>query len=212
MDTIELGASKREVLGKRVKALRRQGITPVHVFGHGIKSLALQCDTRTLESVLAEAGRTGLISLRVDGEKRQRTVVAREVGRDWRKGGLLHVDLYQVRMAEKMRVEVPIVLVGEAPVLKSSQNTLDHELDQLAVECLPTKIPHAVEVDVSSLTDVDQVVRVKDVALGEDVVVLNDPELVLVKVITRRAEKAREEVTEAEEAAAPSEQTGPDEG
>ncbi|MCJ7669329.1 MAG: 50S ribosomal protein L25, partial [Dehalococcoidia bacterium] len=86
MDKIELKVTNREILGKKVKHLRRQGITPVHLFGHGIESLALQCDTGELERVLGQAGQTRLISLKLAKEKKPRTAVVREFDRDWRKG------------------------------------------------------------------------------------------------------------------------------
>ncbi|HJX69024.1 MAG TPA: 50S ribosomal protein L25, partial [Dehalococcoidia bacterium] len=109
MDKIELKVANREILGKKVKHLRRQGITPVHVFGHGIESLALQCDTKELERVLGQAGQTRLVNLKLAREKKPRTVVVREFDRDWRRGELVHVDFYQVRMEEKIRLEIPVV-------------------------------------------------------------------------------------------------------
>jgi len=215
MDRIELAVTNREILGKKVKHLRRQGITPVHLFGHGVQSLALQCDTDKVERVLAQAGRTGLINLKLDEEKEPRTVVIREFDRDWRKGKLLHVDFYQVKMAEKIKLEVPIVLAGEAPALRSKDNMLEHELDTLTIECFPAKIPAGMEVDIGSLTEPEQAIRVKDIDLDEDITVLNDPELVVVKIGWRTVEKVEEEVVEvAEEAveapkeAAPSEEEG----
>jgi large subunit ribosomal protein L25 len=194
MDKIELKVTNREILGKKVKHLRRQGITPVHVFGHGIESLALQCDTGELERVLAQAGHTGLIGLKLAEEKKPRTVVVREFDRDWRRGKLLHVDFYQIKMEEKIRLEIPVVLVGAAPALKSKDNMLEHELGTLTVECLPAKIPASVEVDISSFTEPGQAIRVKDIALGEDITVLNDLELVVVKISFRPVEKVAEEV------------------
>lgn len=204
-------ATNRDILGKRVKHLRRQGITPVHLFGHGIKSLALQCDNRELEGVLGHAGQTALISLKVDHEKKPRTVVVREFDRDWRKGQLLHVDFYQVRMTEKLKLEVPIVLVGEAPALKSKASMLEHELETLTVECLPGKIPANIEVDVGSLTEPDQAIRVKDLVVDKDIAVLNDPELVVVKIGWHHVEKLEEEAVgaAAEVAGAPA-QAAPD--
>jgi large subunit ribosomal protein L25 len=196
MDKIELKVANREILGKKVKHLRRQGITPVHLFGHSIESLALQCDTGQLERVLAQAGLTGLISLKLDEEKKPRTVVVREFDRDWRRGKLLHVDFYQVRMEEKIKLEVPVVLIGEAPALKFKDNMLEHELETLTVECLPAKIPASVEVDISSFTEAGQAIRVKDVALDKDIAVLNDPELVVVKISFRPVEKVEEVVVE----------------
>jgi large subunit ribosomal protein L25 len=196
MDKIELTVTNREILGKKVRHLRRGGITPVHLFGHGIKSLALQCETDELERVLGEAGHTGLVSLTVDHEKRPRSVVIREFNRDWRKGKLLHVDLYQVRMGEKIKVDVPVSLVGEAPALESKAHMLEHELETLNVECLPAKIPSSIEVDISSLNEPDQTIRVKDVPVDEDITILNDPDLVVVKISYRHVEKIEEEVAE----------------
>jgi len=196
MDRIELKVTKREILGKKVKHLRRQGITPVHVFGHGIESLALQCDTSELERVLTRAGHTGLVNLKLDSEKKPRTVVIREFSRDWRGGRLLHVDFYQVKMGEKIRLEVPVVLLGEAPALKSKANMLEHELETLTVECLPGKIPPHLEVDISGLTEAGQAIRVKDIPVDKDINVLNDPELVVVKISFRPAEKLEEVVVE----------------
>ena len=196
MDKIELKVANREVLGKKVKHLRRQGITPVHVFGHGIESLALQCDTKELEQILSQAGQTRLITLKLAKEKKPRTVVVREFDRDWRRGQLIHVDFYQVKMEEKIRLEIPVVLVGEAPALKSKTNMLAHELGTLTVECLPAKIPNSLEVDINSLTEPDQSIRVKDVTLGEGITVLNNPELVVVKISLRPVEKVEEKVVE----------------
>jgi len=196
MDKIELKVAKREILGKKVKHLRRQGITPVHLFGHGIESLALQCDTGELERVLGQAGQTRLISLKLAKEKKPRTAVVREFDRDWRKRQLLHVDFYQVKMEEKIKLEVPIVLIGEAPALKSKTNMLEHELGTLTVECLPAKIPTGIEVDISSLAEPDQAIRVKDVPLDKDITVLNNPELVVVKISFRPVEKVEEKVEE----------------
>ncbi|MGA2671160.1 MAG: 50S ribosomal protein L25 [Dehalococcoidia bacterium] len=196
MDKIELKVANREVLGKKVKHLRRQSITPVHVFGHGIESLALQCDTRELEQILSQAGQTRLITLKLAKEKKPRTVVVREFDRDWRRGELVHVDFYQVKMEEKIRLEVPVVLVGEAPALKSKTNMLEHALGTLTVECLPAKIPNSLEVDINSLTEPDQSIRVKDVTLGEGITVLNNPELVVVKISLRPVEKVEEKIEE----------------
>lgn len=196
MDKIELKVANREVLGKKVKYLRRRGITPVHIFGHGIESLALQCDTKELERVLNQAGQTRLINLKLGKEKRPRTVVVREFDRDWRRGELVHVDFYQVKMEEKLRLEIPVVLVGEAPALKAKTSMLEHQLGTLTIECLPAKIPNSIEVDISSLAELDQAIRVKDVTLDKDITVLNNPDLVVAKISSRPVEKVEEKVVE----------------
>jgi large subunit ribosomal protein L25 len=196
MDRIELKVASREILGKRVKHLRHQGVTPVHVFGHGIESLALQCDTKELERVLSRAGQTRLIDLKLAKEKKPRTVVVREFDRDWRRGELVHVDFYQVKMEEKIRLEIPVVLIGEAPALKAKTNMLDHALGTLTVECLPAKIPGSIEVDISYLAELDQAIRVKDITLDKAITVLNNPDLVVAKISVRPVEKVEEKVVE----------------
>lgn len=199
MDQIELNTAKREILGKKVRFLRRQGITPVHLIGHGIESKALQCDTARLQWVLAEAGKTQLIDLKLDNEKKPRTVVVREVQVEPRTGESLHVDFYQVKMAEKVKVEIPVVLVGEAPALKSKESMLVQELSTLSVECLPAKIPASVEVDLASLIETEQVVRVEDIEVDKEISVLNDPAVLVVRITLRHVEKIEEPMV-AEEA------------
>lgn len=198
MDQLELEINNRNIQGKKVRLLRRQGITPVHVFGHGITSLGLQSNTAKLQRILAQAGETSLISLKIVNEKISRPVLVREVQREPITGELLHVDFYQVQMGEKVEVDIPIVFVGEAPALKMRENTLMHEIDVLTVECLPAKIPSVIEVNVNSLTEPEQTIRVKDIDLGPDVTILTNPEQVLAKVVSQPAEKVIAEEVKAE--------------
>ncbi len=193
MKQTELLATTREILGKKVRFLRRQGITPVHLFGHNVESVALQCDTARLKRVLTQTGRTRLISLKVDEAKKPRNVVIREVQRAPATRELLHVDFYQVSMAEKIRVEVPIVSIGEAPALKSKENFLIQELNSLSVECLPGEIPNRVDIDLTALTEVGQAIHVKDIILDKASTILINQEQLVVKIGARRIEKLVEE-------------------
>lgn len=186
---MELLAHKREVLGKKVRFLRRQGITPVHLFGHNAETMPLQCDTAQLQHVLVRTGKTRLISLILDKEKKPRNVMVREVQREPRTDELLHVDFYQVSMEEKVRVEVPIVLVGEAPALRLKENFLAQDLNSLTVECLPDRIPNRIELDLSPLTETGQAIHVKDITLGDEITVLNNPEQLVAKISIRYVEK-----------------------
>ena len=196
---MDLTAHTREIRGKKVKTLRRQGITPVHVFGHGIEPEALQCDTIDLQQILAQAGTTGIVGLKVDKSRKKRNVMVREVQKEPRSGQLLHVDFYQIRMEEKLKVDVPIVLTGEAPALKLKENFLSHELDSLSVECLPDDIPNHIEVDVSILEEADQSIYVEDIVLGKEITVLNNPDQLIAKINVRHVEREIE-VEEAEAA------------
>jgi len=198
MDKIELHATTREIVGKKVRFLRRQGITPIHIFGHGIESMALQCDAVQLRHVLSEAGRTQLIDLKIGRARKPRNVVVREIQRNTRTDELLHVDLYQVRMEEEIKVKVPIVLVGESIALKSKGNIMVQELYSLSIECLPDRIPTSIEVDVGCLEQAEQTIQIKDIVLGEEVTVLDDPEHIVVKIGVLRAEMVEEAEAPAE--------------
>jgi len=196
---MELAANTREIRGKKVKVLRRQGITPVNLFGHKVEPLTLQCDSSQLQRILTQTGKTGLISLKLDKAKRTRNVMVREVQREPRSGALLHVDFYQVKMDEKIRVEVPIVPIGEAPALKQKENFLAQELNDLTVECLPDEIPSRIEIDISALEEAEQSIHVEDLSLDESVTIINTPDQLIAKISTRFIEKEVEEEAEVEE-------------
>ena len=205
MEQVELRVTTREVLGKKVRFLRREGIVPLHLFGHGVESLALQCDSAQLRQVLSQAGQTRLIGVKIDKAKKPRNVFVREIQRNPITGELLHVDLYQVRMEEQLKVDVPIILVGEAPALKTKGTILVQELDSITVEALPDKIPARLELDISSLTEVEKAIHVKDILLGDGVRIIGDPEQMVLKVTAAiaREEEVVKEVVEAPEEVKP---------
>jgi large subunit ribosomal protein L25 len=208
MEDLTLQATKRNVLGKKNRFLRRQGITPAHIFGHNIESRALQCDTLQLKEIVAHAGTTRLISLMIDDDKQAKRVFVREIQSDAISKQLLHVDFYQVRMGEKMEVDVPIVLVGEAPAMKGKGRMLSHGITSLSIECLPDNVPPQIEVDISILEEVEQAIHVRDIVLDPDITVNVDPEQLVVKV-TEAVVKVEEEVVAAEEVEAEAEAEAP---
>jgi len=205
-----LRVTKRDVLGKKTKFLRRQGITPTHLFGHGMKSLSLQCDTTELQRLIARAGTTRRIALEFEEDKKPRSVFIREIQREARTRALLHVDFYQVREKEEIKADVPIVLVGEAPALREKGCSLTRGVTSLSIDCLPDKLPPQIEVELSLLEKAGQAIYVKDIVLNSDIAVNTDPGQLVVKVSEARVERVeevvREEVAEEVEAAAPTEE------
>ena len=199
MKRLELEASKRDVTGKKVRFLRRQGVIPANLYGHGVDSTPINVDARSLKHLLAHAGKTDLISLKVDDSKDPVKVLMREVQRNPLTDEPLHVDFYQVRMTEKIKADVPLVFIGEAPVLKNVKNSsISHLIDSLHIEALPDDLPHNLEVDVSNIEELDQAIYVKDISLGHGITLLSDPEQMVVKVIEARKEEVIEVPAEAE--------------
>ena len=212
MKGLTIQASKRNILGKKTRFLRRQGITPTHLFGHNIESLALQCDTAELGRIIARAGMSRLINLQIEAEKQPRSVFIRKIQRDELSGQLLHIDFYQVRKEEKITADIPIVLVGEAPALKEKGRILTQPITHLGVECLPEKLPPQIEIDLSLLEEVGQAIHVSDIALDPDVTITTDLDQLVVKVSKIRViEEVVEEVV-AEEAVAEGVAEGEKEG
>jgi len=206
MEELKMTAVKRDVLGKKNRFLRRRGITPAHLFGHSLESLALQCDTIELRKIVSRAGTTRLVSLKVDGEKEPKAVFVREIQTDPLGKLLLHVDFYQVRKGEKMTMDVPIVLVGEAPAMKGKGRMISRGITVLSIICLPEKVPPQIEVDISSLLDLEQAIHVKDIVLDPDITVDADPEQLVVKVTEVTIQVEEEKPVVAEEAVAEGEE------
>ena len=203
MADIELSVKPRLVLGKKVAALRRQGVTPANVYGRNLESKAVEVETVVLTHLLRSAGRNAIIDLHIEGEGSPRSVMLRAVQREPATSKLLHVDFYQVSLTQKMRADVPLLLVGEAPAVAEFGGILLQSLDNITVEALPGDIPAHVEVDVSTLTRIDDSVHVRELPIDTTKVhVLTDAEQVVAKVAPPRLVAAEEEEAAAAEAPA----------
>lgn len=203
MNNVELTVAPRSTLGKKVKALRRSGVTPANVYGHRVQSQSVEVDTLTLAHTLKTLERNAILSLRVEGEKAARPVIVRKVQRDILNDKILHVDFYQVSLAEKMKADVPLILIGKAPAVDDLGGTLLQGLDSIAVEALPADIPPHVEIDISSLATFDASVHVRDLVMDPKIHVFTEGDSVIASVSPPR--KVAEAVTAEEEAAAEAE-------
>ena len=193
----ELRVAPREVLGKKVKALRRQGLTPANIYGHNVESQAIQVATEELKHVLKSAGRNDIVYLRLDGDDPRPTFV-RDVQQHPVTDAIQHIDFLQISLREKVRADVPIHLTGLSPAVDTYGGILMHGLDHVTVEALPTEVPSFLEIDVSPLTEINQALHVSDLDLPDEVTLLTDPEQVVAKVAPPAVEPV-EEVPEEEE-------------
>ncbi len=200
----EISAQPRETLGKKVKQLRRQGLIPANIFGRRAESRAIQIPSDDVLRLLRTAERNQIIYLLIDGEEPRPTFI-KDIQRKPTTDAILHMDFQQISLLEKVRMEVPLLLVGQAPGVDTLGGTLIHTLDTVTVEALPTDIPLHIEVDVSGLAEIDQTLHVRDLTLSDKVTVLTEPDVVVAKVapptlqVAPAAEAVREEAA-AEEA------------
>lgn len=201
MDRITLDASPRTVVGKNVRFLRRKGIIPANVFGHNLESRSVEIGEAALERALARAGTTALVNLNVAGASEALPVLIRGYQRRSLTGKLLHVDLYQVSMTEKITTEVPLHFVGTAPGVALG-GLLLHNIESVEIECLPGDLVPSIEVDVSVLAEIDQAILVRDLKVSSAITILTDDDTLVVKMAAPEEEKAEEaEAAVAEEAA-----------
>jgi large subunit ribosomal protein L25 len=194
MEKHELFAEERTVIGKGVKAMRREGKIPAVMYGKGQQALPLTLDKLETMRALYEAGASTLIDLHV--AKDVHPVLIREVQRDVLTNDLLHVDFLKVVMSELIRTTVPIDLIGEAPAVKSLGGLLVTELDEVEVEALPADLPESFVVDLSVLAEIDDAIAVSDIEVGEKVKILTEPETTIARIIYE-VEEVIEEVEEA---------------
>ncbi len=203
MDATELRAEPRHILGKKVNRLRRAGIVPADLYGHGIESQAIQVSAKELEHILARMEGAKLVSLKLDGAG-QRLALLKAVQRHPWNGSILHVEFQQVSMREKIRATVPLRFTGEAPAVHNLGGTLLHALTEVEVECLPTDLPEAIEVDLSRLVDFDVAIHVSDLPTPPGVTLLEKEDELVTKVLppaVEEEEAVQAAVAVAEEAA-----------
>ena len=203
MNQIELTVASRTTLGKKVKALRRRGLAPANIYGHHVQSQAVEVDAVTLLRTLRSLGRNAILSLRVEGEKAPRPVIVREIRRDIVNDKVMHVDFYQVSLAEKMKADVPLLIVGKSPAVIDLGGILLQGLDSIAIEALPSDIPPHIEVDISTLDVFYSSVHVRDLVIDPKVHVFTEADSVVASVAPPR--KVVEVEPTVEEAAAAAE-------
>jgi large subunit ribosomal protein L25 len=184
---MELSVQKRGTLGRGVKSLRAQGLVPAELYGRGLENLHLSIPKKEFKKVFKEAGENTVVTVVLDGKKHP--VLIQAVSYDPLTDEIQNVDLYQVRMDEKLKVGVPVEFVGVAPAVKEKNGLLVKSLQELEIEALPADIPHDIQVDLSGLMDIGQSIYVKDLSVPTSVKVLVGPDTVVATVTAKVTEE-----------------------
>lgn len=197
---VELQISPREIMGKAAKRLRKAGIIPANIFGHKEASQAVQVEALAFEALRRTHRSKGILSLRMTGSNNVQTALIRHIQRDPRSGKILHIDFFRVSLTERITVKIPLRITGEAPAVKNEGGVLLHLLDTLEVECAAQDIVEYIEVDVSSLNEIDDIIHARDIQIPLSYTLITEPDEGIAKVAATRAEAA-EVAVEAEAAA-----------
>ncbi len=191
-EEIVLTIKPRNVIGKQVRALRRAGWIPLSVYGAHTTAHSMQAEERPLRAVLNKAGHNRLIRLDA-GDAKPRLVVAREIQREPISGNLWHVDFQEVSLTEKMQIEVPIMIQGTPPIVKSGNGLLLRGLEKITVRVLAADLIPEIQLDIAGLQNIGDSIHVVNLALGDKIEILTSPDELLAKIVP-----VKDEVVETE--------------
>lgn len=198
-----LMAEPRDVHGKKVKKLRREGLTPGVVYGPVVDgTVSVSVNSREFYKFFMLHGHSTIFTIKWDGGSQP--VLIREVQRDPVRQDILHIDFFAPNMKVTLRQNVAVSLVGAVDV---TGGMLQHAITELEVEALPANLPSEITVDVSGLTEIGHSISVADLPAIENVEFIADAETVIANVVaeavqTTEDEEGETEGEEAEEAAA----------
>jgi large subunit ribosomal protein L25 len=205
MDVQTLSLSRRQIIGKKVKTLRRKGIVPVHMYGSGTEALSLQTEALVLQQLLPRVGTNVPLSISVEDGSGENICFVREVQRHPVTEEILHVDFLRVDVSQTIQAEVPVNVIGESPAVRDLNGTLLLQLQSILVEALPMNVPASLDVDISGLDNFEKAVYVSDVAVGARVTFITGADEMIARVSAPRIEveayEEEEEEGELEEGA-----------
>jgi large subunit ribosomal protein L25 len=193
MEEAVFKAIRRDVIGKQVKALRREGQLPAVMYGKTIEPTPILLDLRESTRLLSRLAASALVTIELEGA--QHKALVREKQRDFIRGTLKHIDFQVISMKEKLRVKVAIRLTGESAAVKDFNGVLVTGLGEVEVECLPQDLPQQITVDIAALKQIGDALYIRDLNVPDKVEIL-DGQDELVAVVNYQA--AEEVVTPAE--------------
>jgi large subunit ribosomal protein L25 len=188
---MDLIAKQRDVVGKKVRMLRREGLLPAELYGHGLKNLHLAVATKEFNKIFKEAGENTVITL-VLAPDEKRSVLVNDVQKNYLTGEIDHIDFYQVRMDEKLTAKVPLEFEGVSLAVREKGGIIAKSMSEIEVEALPNDLPHRITVDLSALDDLNKTIYVRDLHVPKGVTVLVDAETAIVSVTPPMAEEVVE--------------------
>jgi large subunit ribosomal protein L25 len=178
MEKVVLKATKRDVIGKQVKAMRRAGQLPAVIYGRRVDPIAISLDAHSAGLALGKLTSSSLVTIELDGK--EYPALVREKQRNFIKGNLTHVDFMAVSLTDKIRASVRIELKGLSGAVKDYGAILVHGLEELEVECLPTDLPERIVVDISSLNQIGDGIHVSDITVADNIRILDDSDIMIV--------------------------------
>lgn len=176
----QLKVEKREITGKKVRKLRREGIMPANIYGKELASVSVQVPVKDFEAIFKQVGETGLVDLMLDGERRP--ILIKNLQLSYPSRTPIHADFFQVDLSQKVKAMIPLIIAGEAKAVTDNVGMLLQPASEIEVEALPEELPENIEVNVENLAAIDDQISVGDLSVPGEVTVLTDPGQVVAKI------------------------------
>lgn len=190
MKILTLAAQKRSETQNKVKQLRAEKKIPAVLYGHGFANQNLTLNYVDFEKVHKALAGSGMVDLVIDNGEPIK-VLFQDYQLDPLSSRFTHVDLRQVRMDEKIKTEVKLNFIGEAPVVKELGGMLVKPLSAVHVECLPQDLVSEINVDVAGLAQFGQTIHLKDLIAPPGVKILgHDSDVVVIATEVKVEEEA----------------------
>ena len=195
MEATSIEVTQRDVVGKKVSSLRKDGIVPLHLYGGSKGPLSLQGDSSAVVKAVSQVGFHLPVYLQFSESGEQEAALVKEIQRDPISNRVLHVDFLRVDITQITTADIPIFLIGESSAVKRG-GRLNQTTSKLQVQCLPMDMPARIDFDLSFLTELGSFARVSDLTLPPGLTILSDEEEIVVRVSAPRRAQATQTLDE----------------
>lgn len=186
MENLELNAVSRDISVK-AKLIRKQGRIPAVIYGKGEENLFIDFDYQEFRKAYQKAGHNTLVNLNIEGVKEPLEVLIYIVDYDPVTSDFTHIDIRRITRGVEITTEVNITFEGVSEAVKTLGGVLMTNREYIEIKCLPRNLIHDIKVDISVLKDFTSKITVADITVPDNVVVLNEPEEMIVTVNAPRA-------------------------
>lgn len=184
----------------RKKGEKKEKSIPAVLYGPEIKSQPIWVKKGDFVKAYRNAGESSLINIEMEGDKKEHLALIYDVQPHPVRNDFLHIDFFQVKKGKKIEAEVEIEYVGESSAVKEQGGIFLKNLTELKIRCLPKDLPKKIQVDISSLKEIDDCIYIKDIDFPQGVTVDLEPTTAIANVVAPRSEKELEELDEKVEA------------
>jgi len=191
----EIKARKREAGRTELDRIKADGFVPGIVYGNKKEPVLVSFDKNQTAILEEESEKASILTLSIEGTDKFKNVLVKEIQYDRITDEPIHADLYEVDMKKEIETEVPLNFIGVSIAVKDLNGVLVKNSEAVDVRCLPTDLPEQIDVDLSSLATFDDMIYVKDLAVGKGVEIMNGPDEVIVMVSEPRSDKEMEELS-----------------